>query len=213
VADLVRFGAIGGVEFKVATPKAFGARVQGSKSSPELEEVKGCSLFSVGHPFKRLDGRFDAFSVKSAKVHVPACTRMYLQLYRYRPGLNHPQLWVLPRPWRRRIILCPSPHARCKMSKNRRVSAAQSPHYHGLMGLQHKKSVKYFPDAPMPAAPHQVINRARILQAKLSRQAGSPPHPIPLVNQSLTNPAAMQGTNPFPLAVNRRRRQMLNVKM
>jgi hypothetical protein len=30
----------------------------------------------------------------------------------------------------------PRPFSRCKMSKNRRVSAAQGPHYHGLVGLQ-----------------------------------------------------------------------------
>jgi hypothetical protein len=43
-------------------------------------------------------GLFDGFRKQSndppllsAKLHVPACTCMYLQLYRYRPGLDQPQ--------------------------------------------------------------------------------------------------------------------------
>ena len=54
------------------------------------------------------------------------------------------------------------------------------------MGMQHKKEL-FFSDAPVVAAVHRVINRARKLQAKLSRHAGTPPLPSRPVNPQCGN--------------------------
>ena len=42
--------------------------------------------------------------------------------------------------------LPPRPPFPCKMSKNRRVSAAHAPYYHGLMGIQHLFSIYFSPE-------------------------------------------------------------------
>ena len=57
--------------------------------------------------------------------------------------------------WRRRVILVSPAPFPCKMSKNRRVSAAQFPYYHVLRGLQQKTSKNFIfcPSAVFPPSP------------------------------------------------------------